>query len=87
MRKVANFVGMNLEYISSVDLRRAAEIKSKIEELQSELTNILGYFVGNGSPARTKMLKARKRRMSAAAKAKIAAAQRARWAKWKAAKK
>ena len=78
---------MKLEFISSANLRRAAEIKDKIEELESELSKILGHFVGNGSPAKVRTQKSGKRRMSAAAKAKIAAAQRARWAKWKAAKK
>ena len=68
--------------ISAVQLRRAADIQDKIESLQSELNQLLG----NGSaPA---IEPERKRwKMSAAARAKIAAAQRARWAKVRAGKK
>jgi len=77
---------MSIATLSAGQLREAARIKDKIEELQNELTKICGYAVGNGSLA-VKAPKAGRRKMSAAAKAKIAAAQKARWAKWKAAKK
>jgi hypothetical protein len=74
--------------ISASDLRRAATIKDKIESLQSEVEKILGVDgVGNGLRASPATIKRGRRKMSASAKAKIAAAQRARWAKWKAAKK
>jgi ribosomal protein L15 len=65
--------------ISATQLRRAADIQDKIESLQSEL----GKLLGNGSASATdSTTPTRKRRkMSAAARAKIAAAQRARWAK------
>jgi hypothetical protein len=73
--------------ISASELRRAATIKDKIEALQSDLTRILDdHLVGNGRSA-PEFTSKRSRKMSAAAKAKIAAAQRARWAKWKAKKK
>lgn len=79
--------------VSAVALRRAADVADKIESLNKELSAILGGFeVGNGLKASTsdgrKSRKGRKRGpMSAAAKAKIAAAARARWAKAKAAGK
>lgn len=77
--------------LSANQLRRAAEIKDKIESLQSELSKILGggTEVGNGLTAskrgRPPGHSSRKpgRRMSAAARARIAAVARARWAKAK----
>jgi hypothetical protein len=71
--------------ISSSQLRRAADIQDKIESLQSELNKLLGGDSENGTDSKTPRRKRRK--MSAAACAKIAAAQRARWAKAKAEKK
>jgi hypothetical protein len=60
--------------ISVKQLQRALSVREQIEELQSELNQILGGSARPG-PGR--------RKMSAAARAKIAAAQRARWAKQK----
>ena len=68
--------------ISALQLRRAADIKDKIDSLQSEL----GTLLGDGSVAVPK-LERKRRKMSEAARARIAAAQRARWAKVKAEKK
>lgn len=62
----------NLLSLTSAQLKRAADLKDKIEALTEELTGILG----TSSPAP----KAR-RKMSAGARAKIAAAQKKRWAK------
>jgi len=62
--------------LSAYQLRRAAELKEQIESLQSELNQLLGSstrVVGNG--------KAKKRHLSAAAIARIRAAQKARWAR------
>jgi len=75
--------------ISATDLRRAADLKDKIESLQTDLNKILGHFVGNGLVATSspKAKKTGRRKMSAAGRAKIAAAARARWAKVKAAGK
>src|ERR1051325_10739619 len=56
-------------------LKRAAAIKERIEDLNKELRNILGVSANPGATPQTK------RTMSAAVKHKIAAAQRARWAK------
>jgi hypothetical protein len=62
-------------------LRRAAEIKDKIQSLEGELSRILG-------PSHTVSMTAAKpkRKMSAAARARIAAGQKARWAKVKGSK-
>ncbi|HTL57462.1 MAG TPA: hypothetical protein VL361_17385 [Candidatus Limnocylindrales bacterium] len=62
--------------LSANQLRRAAELKQQIEALEDELNQLLGAPVrplGNGTP--------RKRHLSAAAIARIRAAQKARWAK------
>lgn len=88
--------------ISASDLRRAADIQDEIESLQGELNKILGGTdAGNGVKRRGRKPKVDgdvdrfkedrgmkpKRKMSAAGRAKIAAAARARWAKAKAAGK
>jgi hypothetical protein len=65
----------NLQNLTVAQLREVVAIKEKIEELQSELDSIIG-----GAPV-TDGRKTRK--MSRAARAAIAAAQRARWAKVK----
>lgn len=62
--------------MSAYQLRRAAELKEKIESLQNELHHLLGLAaqpVTNGTP--------RKRYLSAAGIARIRAAQKRRWAK------
>jgi septum formation inhibitor MinC len=58
-------------------LKRAAAIKEQIEALNKELRGILGVSANSEAASQTK------RTMSAAVKKKIAAAQRARWAKAK----
>lgn len=59
--------------LSSRQLRRIADLKEKIDSLQLELTRL----AGEAAPARGK-----KSGMSAAGRARIAAAQKARWAKF-----
>jgi len=71
---------MNPISLSAEQLRRAAAIKDQIDTLESELGRILG-----GSAGATKATPG-KRTMSASARARIAAAQRARWAKVKGSK-
>ena len=66
--------------LSAKQLRRAAAIKDKIQSLENKLKHILG------SPAKAVTVAVPKRKrykMSAAGRAKIAAAQKARWAKAK----
>jgi hypothetical protein len=74
---------MNKMELSSVSLRKALKVKTRIEALQSKLDTLLGGVeVGNGVAIAKR---GRKRRMSAAGRARIAAAARKRWRKAKAA--
>jgi hypothetical protein len=68
---------MNLLDLSPNQLKRAAAIKEQIDRLNSELRGIFGA-PNNGRTAQGKT-----RTMSAAAKRKIAAAQKARWANFR----
>lgn len=67
--------------ITPTQLRKAADLQEKIQSLQKELGQILGgeipfpFIVAKEAPT--------KRKMSAAGRARIAAAARARWAKIK----
>lgn len=70
--------------LTATQLKRAAAIKEKITGLEKELVAILGGAPAAKAPA-SKPVKT-KRKMSAAGRARIAAAQKARWAKIKAAK-
>jgi len=64
--------------LSAQQLRRAADIKDKIKSLENELGRILGSSIKPVAAAPKK-----RRKMSAAGRAKIAAGQKARWAKAK----
>lgn len=63
-------------------LRRAAELKEQIDELNEELSRILSGAMDSPSPAGA----GGRRTMSAAGRARIAAAAKARWAKIRAGK-
>ena len=63
--------------ISAQDLRKAADLQEQIESLESELSSLLG----TAEPGLQRWVR---KGMSAAGRARIAAAQRARWAKVKA---
>jgi hypothetical protein len=65
-----------MTHLSASQLRRAAGIKHKIETLQKQLTRLLGGTAGAAAPRK-------RRKMSATARRKIAAAARVRWAKVK----
>jgi hypothetical protein len=65
--------------LSAQQLRRAAGIKEKIEALQRELTQLLG----GSAPAKSAPSSKPKRKMTAAGRARISAAAKARWAKLK----
>lgn len=85
---------MKLTELSARDLRRAAEIKDNIERLQTELKNIFGIEEPGQTmtfkvtktrpltiePSQPRLTKIR-RKMSAAARAKISAAAKKRWKK------
>jgi hypothetical protein len=66
--------------LTTKQLRHAADLKEKIEALNTELGSILG------APASVSPKAPKKRGMSAAGRAAVAAAQKARWAKVKAGK-
>ena len=68
---------MNLFDLSPNQLKRAAAIKEQIDRLNAELRRILGAS-NHSQPSQGKT-----RTMSAAAKRKIAAAQKARWANFR----
>jgi len=72
----------DLSSLTSAQLIKAAAIKDKIEALTKELATLLG----SPAPAKSTAKPAKKRGMSAAGKAKIAAAQKLRWQKVNAAK-
>ena len=65
-----------LSGISVNQLKQAVAIREKIDALELDLASILGTIPTPSAPAKRKV-------MSAAAKAKISAAQRARWAQRK----
>ena len=74
---------MNLTDLSTAQLRSALQIKEQIESLEQQLTSLLsGQIVNRKSPIVHGGRRGR-RTMSPAARARIAAAQRARWAKLK----
>jgi hypothetical protein len=71
---------MSIINLTSTQLRRAASIKETIDELNNELNKLVG---GSTTLAQTAKPK---RRMSAAGRANIRAAVKARWAKVKGSK-
>jgi len=70
--------------LSVAQLKRAVTIKERIQKLEKQLAAVVGAPIS--APAEGRVIH-RRRKMSAEARAKIAAAQRARWAKQKAGKK
>lgn len=75
-------------------LRRAGEILQEIENLQKELTGLFGGSAASASVAVSGKKRGRppggggkRRTMSTEARARIAAAAKARWAKYRADKK
>src|SRR4051794_29414146 len=72
----------SIKNVSAQQLRRAADIKERIESLQTEFNQILGSPVAT-FPSANDANQPQKRTMSAAARARIAAGARARWARLK----
>ena len=73
-----------LTNLSVAQLKSAVAIKERIEQLEKKLAALVGAPAS--APVEGRVIH-RRRKMSAEARAKISAAQRARWAKQKAAKK
>src|SRR3954447_1665226 len=78
---------------SAATLRRAIEISERIEKLEADLRAVLdGKQPGEVAPSANVVAKAaparrgKRRKMSPEARARIVAAQKARWAKFNAAK-
>ena len=69
--------------ISIDTLKEAVQIKEQIASLEARLTKLMGGGGGEGPYPFLKSIKKGRRKMSAAARAWIGAAQRARWAKVK----
>jgi hypothetical protein len=65
--------------LTSKQLRQAADLKDEIQSLEQEL----GQILGSPSKSVTEAKPKKRRKMSAAGRAKMAAAAKARWAKVK----
>ncbi len=74
---------MSITNLTPSQLRRAAELKEKIDSLELELAGLLGSSAAVTSPVATK---GKKSKFGPEAIARIRAAQKARWAKVKSAK-
>jgi hypothetical protein len=74
---------MSITNLTPSQLRQAAELKEKIEELQAELSQLLGS-TGKETTSEEPVVTKGKKKISAAGIAKIRAAQKARWAKFRA---
>ena len=74
---------MEILNLTAKQLRQAADLQEKIQSLQAELTRLLGG--GVPQPRAVAPQPARKRKISAAGRAAISAAAKARWAKVRAA--
>jgi hypothetical protein len=71
---------ISMIHLTAKQLRKAADIQEKIQSLQKQLNQILGDELPASSEAAAAP---KKRKFTAAARAKMRAAQRARWAKIK----
>jgi hypothetical protein len=72
---------MNITTLTPKALRKAADIQEKIQSLQEELGQILGGEVS--SPVEATEAPTKRKKVSAAGRARMRAAQIARWAKIK----
>jgi hypothetical protein len=75
-------VKQSLINLSAAKLRKASQLKERIEALNDELANLLGEIV----PAPVAAVHRKRRAMSAAARKRISEAAKARWAKWRSSK-
>jgi hypothetical protein len=71
---------MDILNLTPAQLKHAADIKEQIAALEDQLQSIVRGSGGNGVPSPSR---SRRNRMSSAGRARIIAAQKARWAKFK----
>ena len=78
-------LNMSLQLPSLAKLQQATAIVEKIQALENELAALLGNHPSTTEPKAPKAPKGKrgKRKMSPEGRARIAAAQKARWAKFK----
>lgn len=76
-------VKQSLINLSAAKLRKASELKERIEALNRELGNLLNEI----TPEPIATIHRKRRAMSAAAKKRISEAAKARWAKFRAQQK
>ena len=67
-------------------IRKALAIAEQIQKLEAELASVLGNQASGSAPATTPSTRGGRRTMSPEARARIVAAQKARWAKIRAEK-
>ena len=65
--------------ISAAKLRKASQLKERIDALNAQLSNLLNEVV----PTPIANIHRKRRAMSAAARRRISEAAKARWAKWR----
>jgi hypothetical protein len=70
-------MNLSITNLSPKQLRRAADLKERIDTLQDELSELLG----EGGPGGETSTASTRRSFSAVTRARMRAAQRARWAK------
>jgi hypothetical protein len=75
----------SIHSLSVQQLRQAADLKEKIEGLEKELSRLLGLTAQPGASSLAETSPRKKGGMSAAGRARLVAAQKARWAKVRAA--
>jgi hypothetical protein len=79
---LTDVMSASIASLSARQLRRAADIKDQVQTLETELGQILGSSTKPAALAAPK----RRRKMSAAGRARMSAAAKARWAKIRAEK-
>jgi hypothetical protein len=77
---ITKYAMTNLKYLTTIQLREIIAIMEQIEKLQNQMDSIVG---GGEIPIKATVEAPKKRRMSRAGRAAIAAAARARWARVK----
>jgi hypothetical protein len=78
---------LNLDQAVQQLKKEREQVRMRLEQLDAALKALSGAGALNRGSVRTHAIAGKRRPMSAAARKRIAAAQRTRWAKWKAAQK